>query len=105
VEENYFAFNLVRYRGQIHAIAQSVGPIDLRTLTEQEWASRRERGEIYSASDATGAKAAVDEGRKARRRQRAAPTPAASSLPTGERNHLMPGNPAQSSPFVVNLDA
>ncbi len=67
IETNCRGYNLVRYGGWIHAVSQALGPVDLQSLSEQDWNSHRRAGRILPAHDALSAKAAVNEWRRGQR--------------------------------------
>lgn len=50
VEEGFQGFNLVGFRGQIYALAQSLGPVDLLSTAEETLLSYQARGECVIAA-------------------------------------------------------
>ncbi len=59
--EKYKDFNLVRFRGRVHAVAQWLGTMDIATANMQVLQQWKDEGLIKTASSVEGAKQWVDE--------------------------------------------
>lgn len=102
VQANYRGFNLVRFRREVHAIAQALGPVHLEGLSREDWTALQNFGGILTGPDAPTVRAAVDTwcttGQAPKPVQAATPPPPRPATPATRHARA-------DSAFVLNFDA